>query len=212
LGTLEINTAFFEKRMDDETRADALYTLNLFNERAAELNESRWLASMRAGKGSYNISWKEGEGTKVTHDMPDREELKAYVLTFRLFLQKSESFSFWRLRSLYPRLDAVSEELRSEALGLIERVNAYLDAMSCIVMTNEEVTRRHLLDVVLHGGLAHSNNRTNKEILDYWRSRPDLEVVIDSGFAEIVLTLTNGIFMMRRLNLRALEELARQEV
>jgi hypothetical protein len=84
--------------------------------------------------------------------------------------------------------------------------------MSCIVMTNEEVTRRHLLDVVLHGGLAHSNNRTNKEILDYWRSRPDLEVVIDSGFAEIVLTLTNGIFMMRRLNLRALEELAGQEV
>ena len=48
--------------------------------------------------------------------------------------------------------------------------------------------------------------------MDTWRARQDLEVMIDANFAGIALDLTQkAIFKMRSLNLRALDNLARQE-
>lgn len=199
--------------MDDEPRAEAVYLLNLFNETAAKLDESRWLQSMRDGKGSYNISWRKGEGTTVTDDMPHREEIKAFVVDYRLFFEQRESFSFRRLKTLYPRLDCVSPELRAQALDLIERVNVYLDDMTpgrkTLIMNREPVSRRHVQQVYLFGGLMHSNNRAYKETMDTWRARRDLEVMIESHFADIALDITEkAIFKMRGLNLSALAQLA----
>jgi hypothetical protein len=194
--------------MDEKSKAEAIYTLKLFNEKAAELNDSRWLQSMRDGKGNSNISWKMGEGVTVTHDMPHREELKAYVMDFRLFFLDNESFSFKNLRHLYSSLDEVSQEIRLEALNLIERVKKHLEADSNVIMSGRTVTRRRVFEVAINGGMAHSNNRGNKEIADHWRSRPDLDVILNSHFADILLDLTQkAIFKMRLLNLRALEAL-----
>jgi hypothetical protein len=80
-------------------------------------------------------------------------------------------------------------------------------------MSGKAVTRRRVFDVVIYGGMAHSNNRTYKQIGDHWRARFDLDVILTARFADIALDLTHkAIFKMRRLNLRALEELARQKV
>ena len=202
--------------MDDETRAEAVYVLNLFNERAKALHNSRWMASMRAGKGNYNIKWDINEGTTVTHDMYHREEMKAFAVDYRLIFENREPFSFAGLRELYPTLDCVSPELRAQALDLIERVNAYLDDMRperrTLIMNREPVSRRHVQQVYLFGGLIHSNNRAHKQTMDTWRARQDLEVMIEAHFADVALDLTQkAIFKMRRLNLRALEQLAPQE-
>src|SRR5687767_14026094 len=116
--------------------------------------------------------------------MPHREELKAYVMTYRLFFLDNESFSIKQLRPLYSNLDEVSEEIRTEALDLIQRVKKYFEGQSRVLMDGKIVTRRRVFDVAIYGGMAHSNNRTNKEIADRWRTRLDLDVILNANFAD----------------------------
>jgi hypothetical protein len=60
--------------MSTSNNPDPTYTLRLFNEKAEELNGSRFLQSIRDGKGTYTIHWERGVEPLVKHDFPHPEE------------------------------------------------------------------------------------------------------------------------------------------
>jgi hypothetical protein len=193
--------------MDEQQRTSAIYDLRLFNEKAEELHRARLLESLRAGQRSYHTEWSEGEGWSVERNLPHPEEIKAYAATLRLFTLRTEPFSFWRLRSLYPHLD-VTDSVKRRAAQVVENVNSYLDAPSTIIMERVQVSRRRVFDVFIYGGLLPAHDRSKKDVMDYWAAHPELHIVLEDEFIEVLLNLTQLNFNMRHVNLDALAELA----
>jgi len=88
----------------------------------------------------------------------DQDEIDAFVLTFRLFMQDND------LRSL-SRIYA-SEWLHGNAQECFEnarkQLNDHLDSAAKVLFGNTVVSVRFIADVVIYGGLAHTNKGKSK--------------------------------------------------
>ncbi len=189
---------------------EAIRILQLFNAKATELNAKRFTDSMRAGKGSHRVTWRKGHGYSVEHDMPHLEELQAYLVTLRQFVLQRDLISFTQIEALYSDL-AVSQQVKERAAAIVAQVNGYLSSRSHIVMNNDVVTRKHVLDVALYGGMFHSNDLELVTTADTWSTNPALDVTLLDALLDILMDLTQLVFNMRHVNTDALAELQSQE-
>ena len=67
-----------------------------------------------------------------------------------------------------------------------------------------------LLHVWMYGKLAHVN-ADKREVLQRWRVDRDIEPLFQYEFEAILVPVTQAIFWMRQVNLRAIEELRARE-
>lgn len=188
---------------------EAIAALRLFNEKATLLNSRKFLESMRAGKGSFSMTWKHGAGTNITPDFPHEEERDAYLLSFRLFLLSRDDISFARIVRHYRRLferGSIPRGLLDDAAAIAAQIEAYLDGLSTVVWHLEQVRRRTILEVCLYGGLAHANPEKRTRFVE-WMSDPIMAVIFESEFLTIITVMTQGIFNMRHVNLAALKHM-----
>ena len=176
--------------------------LRRFNERAARLNERQFLAALRSGKGSYRMHGKAGSPIEVTGDFATDEEVEAYVLTLRLFVQDNDSISIRRLADAYERSPRLAM-LVPRVQAIRDKLNAYLDAKSPIIWERSQLVRRTIMDVFIYGGLAHTHV-TKTELYDRWMAS-FMAVPLKSEFHEIAAVLTRAVFALRQVNLEALE-------
>jgi hypothetical protein len=86
-------------------------------------------------------------------------------------------------------------------------VNDYLDQESHIVISGK-LTRRHIFEVFLWGGLAHAN-RQKKETFDKWSSLGALPF-LQIEFVTTLIYLLNGILWFRQASWEALNILETQ--
>src|SRR6266404_5800044 len=84
--------------------------LNLFNEKADKLRNSNFVKAALENSGA-SLSWQEGE--QITRTGPTEENIDAFVLTLRFFVQDNERSSFRNMSKFYTD-KAISEEHRSE--------------------------------------------------------------------------------------------------
>ena len=92
----------------------AVRILERFNRKATLLNERRFLAAVRDGAGIRSIRGELGKGAVIDHDLPDHEELDAYLLPFRLFDQSRDGLALDAVAELVASLP-VAKELKDEA-------------------------------------------------------------------------------------------------
>jgi hypothetical protein len=186
------------------SNANNLAQLCLYNERAAELNESSFLRQSRDGLGT-TFTLLGGPFRVVRVGGPEHEAMKAFLLTFRLFLQDRDELSFRKIDERYAEMP-VEGGLKMEVAGVRRHVNTYLDQRSPFVIRGEQITRRQLLNVWLNGELAHVNP-DKRAILDRWGVAEDLRPLYQFEFEVIVTQLTQAVFWIRQVNLCAIAEL-----
>ena len=139
----------------------------------------------------------------MSGDLADAEEIEAYALTYRLFLQDNDSISLRRMSKLYASVAAVTSLLpRIEAVR--SHLNAYLDSKSPIIWEKDHFTNRRIQDVFLYGGLAHTHAKKSAEYAK-WMNHEFMAIPIQSQFYDIVAVTTSAIFGVRRINLDALK-------
>jgi hypothetical protein len=192
--------------MSDRDVSDVRRTLRLFNEKAEKLNGLQFLAALRAGKGSYKFEGRVGKPMQVTGDLATVDEVDAFVLTFRLFIQDNESISIRRLAALYAETPELAS-LTDRVSGIRSKMNGYLDGNSPIVWQKQPVSRRRILDVFLYGGLAHTH-RDKTEEYSRWVEHEYMAIPFQSEFYDIVGAVTQTIFWLRLENLEALNIIA----
>jgi len=185
--------------------ADAPRLLRLFNDRADELNESPFLAAVRAGKTDYSAHWERGKGGEVVPNLPDEWDIKSYVLIFRLFFQDLDGFSFDCLSQLYPKLE-ISNCLKVRADEVQSFVKKFLGGTSQIILDGEEISRQQIFDTLMYGGLAHANYDKHP-LYEKWASHGLQKILAYKGFVHTLIGLTQAIFWMRRVNRDALQDL-----
>jgi hypothetical protein len=161
--------------MKDETRK----TLEICIEKANKLREMKLdehIAQTIIGIGfqahrTINDDW------EVEFDLPDNEKSDATLFTFRLFLQENEKYSFKKIKHLIKDV-GLSEEFRSK---MSEAYKRYVDLLNHrpvdihpdFFEVGEYPTCGDILEVVMYGDMAHTNNPEKRRKYQYW-TRDDI--------------------------------------
>jgi hypothetical protein len=132
----------------------------------------------------------------------DQDEIDAFVLTFRMFIQQNDRSSISSLAKVYAKKWMPAEALSSFDSAKLA-LDEYLDSPILLQLQTQRVTRRQLVDTIVYGGLAHSN--VSKEAI--YRGWIESGV---SGFfwGEFVVTLKDilrYLAFFQELNLAVLE-------
>lgn len=186
-----------------------LRSLQLFNEKAEKLLQSRFVKFVRETKRfTVEIRAKRGEAVKLTKKLPDQHAIDEFVLTFRFFIQDNEKSSFRNMTKLYEEMP-ISQNLKEEFFDLARRLNEYLDSEPSIKLKIDEQTylRRTIMEVFIYGSLAHAN-LSKKNIYDKWRAEPITFSIIEFEFNTILETILRAIRIAEALNKKAIEELS----
>jgi hypothetical protein len=185
------------------TLESAREQLQFYNAKASELNNSTFRRQAQERDTSFQLL--PVPFRAVRENGPDEEAMKAFVLTFRLFLRDRDGLSFREIEQLYESIP-VGEGLRKEIREIRAGVNEYLDADSPFVIFGEEISRRDLLDTWMWGEVAHFN-APKRERLAEWRVADDVRPLFQHEFETVMLRVLQSIFWVRQANLAALAEL-----
>jgi hypothetical protein len=186
-----------------ENSEEARRILGLFTTKAEKLNGLQFLTALRSGKGSYKMQGRIGAPVEVTGDFATVDEVDAFVLTLRLFIQDNEPISLRRIGQLYqdtPELAQVAERVAE----LRAKMNKFLDADSPVVWQKQQLPRRRILDVFFYGGLAHTHLEKTQEFAR-WMEHEYMAMPFQAEFYDIVAAITQTIFWIRQVNLDGLE-------
>jgi len=96
----------------------------------------------------------------------DQDELDAFVLSYRLFTQDNDPLSIGSLSKIYASA-WMPAEARQNFDEARRRLNEYLDSKATVEFGDIKISIRDLVDIIVYGGLAHSNPR-KAEIFESW--------------------------------------------
>lgn len=195
--------------MNDKEKA--IYSLKLFNEKAEELLSSSFYKRMLEGGSGYSLScnWETGEEiTNFERTGPTKENIKAFLLDYRFFIQDNERSSFRNLKELYSST-LLSQKFEPRFDSARDALNNYLDSHSRfqIDYNGEILIRRKIIDTFIYGGFAHANGDKEK-LFKEWRSIPPFFPMIENEFVYCLAKITDVIAYIKNLNSEAIKELA----
>ncbi len=194
------------------TIAAALRALRLFNEKADKLEKLGFTRRITSEETRVTVHFQAEGGITGERYGPDDESIEAFVLTFRFFVQDNEPTSIRRMDRMYEELWAtslLSDSLAEDFHKVREDLNEFLDKNTHVHYFGKTITRRDIYDTFMWGGLAHANEK-KKAVYDEWQSLPFLFDMLEYEFVRVLVTYLKGIFFMRSLNEKAIEELQAQ--
>lgn len=177
--------------MRDETRR----AFELFVEKAKRLKSLKFNESLQDLR--VDISWRQGEAIKVNLTGPTSEQVDAFVLTFRLFFQDNDQFSFRWLTNNAMNDPDVSSHWKEKFSKARTEMNQYLDdypSLQAIVQEDAPPTRRDIMQVFLYGDLAHVND-DKRAVLRKWMSYPLIPGILQTEFIHILGILFNRVIV-----------------
>ncbi len=192
---------------------DQQTAFRLFNEKVQELLELSFVKAVSDPQAGFSLSGKrQDDGTfkmQSTVRGPSVEAVKAFVLTFRFFIQDNETTSLHNIAALYdssnidPQQRAYFQSARSE-------VNKMLDAPNFLNLNYDGVTptNRQIMDVFVYGGLAHANPDKYKTYKD-WMSFPPAAVMLQACFNMILGNILHALAYIQHVNDTTLQQLTR---
>lgn len=158
---------------------EVLDTLRSFNKRVERLERSGFskrfseettevLAKFESikyetlGNGRYNLIG------KIKSWVPDynEDEIDAFILTYRMLTQNNDRVSISRLSDIY-NSDWMPEDGKNFFNEARKEVNEYLDSPATISFETGQIYIRSIMDIIIYGGLAHSNPKKEK-IFNNW--------------------------------------------
>ena len=183
---------------------DAIRTLRLFNEKADKLLDLRFTSALKDNV-EVTRTYPGPNDYTVVRTGPGSEEIEAFVLTLRFFLQNNEPISIANVAALYENLD-VAADLKASVSETRAKLNEFLDGGAVTFWHVEKLTRRRIMDVFLYGGLAHAQ-RQKKDIFDQWAADARLYPEIEAEFIFICSAVLQAIVWIKNDNTEALSQL-----
>lgn len=158
---------------------DELETLRRFNTKVARLEASGFAKRYAedipnvvarfekpvfryAGDGTIEI---QGRVASYLDDF-DQDEIDAFVLTHRILTQRNDPLSIASLAKVYAQ-PWMPEGARAPFNDLRSQLNDYLKHTTTVEFPNGPIAVADLADIVIYGGLAHTN-RLKVELFESW--------------------------------------------
>lgn len=178
-------------------------TLKLFIEKADRLKNSNFVKNA-IGTSGVNLKAGVGKPTVVTRWGPDQEDVDAFVLTFRFFIQNNETISLRNIKDVFHSPFAEPEE--KDGFDKARNcLNSFLDGNTPFNLDGP-VTRRDLRDTFIYGGLFHAKGQ-KKKLYDSWMGTPVLAPFMRNEFIVILFETLNVIVYIQNLTVQILKRL-----
>ncbi|WP_036015876.1 hypothetical protein [Bradyrhizobium yuanmingense] len=133
----------------------------------------------------------------------NQDEIDAFVLTFRLFTQDNDRISLRRLSRIYASDWLQGGNAQECFEGARKQLNDHLDSAATVMFGDTAVSIRFIADVVIYGGLAHTNEEKSK-IFQSW-SQSGVMGLIWAEFFAYAREAVDTLKYLRGLNAALLE-------
>jgi hypothetical protein len=190
-------------------------TLRLFNSKVARLEATTFAARLegdvphvvmtmtdmrmeQTGPTSLDLvgcTWSKLEN--LTQD-----EIDAFVLTYRMFVQVNDRVSLQSLAKIYQR-EWMPDEATVAFGEAISQVEAFLESPTTVGFENGPMARRHLVDTVIYGALAHTDPRKEREFSS-WTADGGLTGLVWAEFAAALQAMLGFLKYFRELDVAAI--------
>ena len=190
---------------------DQIATLHLFNEKVKELLELSFVKAVTDSNAGVKISGeRQPDGSFTVRSAvrgPSVEAVKAFVLTFRFFIQDNESISLHNIAALYGSSN-IDPQQRAYFQSARDSVNQLLSSPNYMNINYDGVTptNRQVMEVFIYGGLAHANPQkytTYKE----WMSFPPAAAMLRVCFNTILGYILQALDYIKKVNEVTLQQL-----
>lgn len=185
----------------------AIEALNLFNEKTEELINSGFVKHMQEVGLKVSLKMATDKQVEVTHTLPDREVIKAFVLTIRFFIQDNECSSIRNLATIYQQMP-VSDNLKKDFAKVRDKLNDEFKKKTFLNLNGKDITYEKVFDIFIYGGLAHAN-KAKKQEYDNWMKDKPIASLIMSEFYNFLWYFLNCIAYIRKINIETISELNR---
>ncbi len=185
--------------------------LKLFNEKTEELLELSFIKTLSNPDTGFTISGKRRDdgNYEMSSEIrgPSQEAIKAFVLTFRYFIQNNETISFKNVSEVYAAAK-VDSGLKKQFNSARVAVNEMLDSPNFMNLTYNNIipTNRQVMDTFIYGGLAHANPQ-KYQLYKEWMSYPPAAAIFQSCFNSILGHVLEAIIYISQVNEKAIQEL-----
>ena len=153
--------------------ASVIQRLQLFNEMATKLERKGFVEKMLESGVQFTFEFSPnrwGIKGKIERYGPNEDEIDAFLLTLRFFVQDKDGISIRKIAEYYNRHLPIQSFLVQKINDLRAYWHEYMSEKSSVTMDGEDITRSKLFDVFLWGGFAHPNP-AKKAIYDEWSKR-----------------------------------------
>jgi hypothetical protein len=174
--------------------------LQLYNEQAEIMLNSRFAAAMFGQQTGVTISGSLTGPVEVTTTGPDDEAIRAFILTFRMFFRDGDGISFRQMAEVYDD-PAVPTRLRDQYHNARAALKDFLDGSPALGfnVNGELLKRDRILDVFLYGRHAHANPKL-RAVYDVWAQIPMMLALLENEFAVCLAEFFNFIRFVVNLN------------
>jgi len=178
---------------------DDLESMRLFNEKVNVLRESSFAREMFTKPTGLTIGYREGV-TRTEVRGPDQDAINAAVLTLRFFIQDNERTSLRNMADTFGRYRERSDRVDAFLSGR-RTLNEFLDASTepRIVINQDVLTSRRVLEMVIYGERAHSNETSRKKMKPI-RANPIASAIVENEFNYIVSHVLKALFFLQVQN------------
>ncbi len=164
------------------------------------IEKTERLQSLNLIKNPKRLSFRlsgDQNGTHVEATRPDDNDVQAYILTFRFFIDKKEHCSFQWLASNVLDDPGLSNEWKEKFRANREELNKYLDQLPAMQLSKDDektLTRREIMELFLFGDLSHATwNPENRRKFKDWTNENWGKEFLTNQFVEILLVSFGAI-------------------
>jgi len=191
------------------TISEDLKALELFNQKAEVLKNSRFMKFLLEKGSGLTMSQQEDLSFEIEPKWPDWDAINAFVLTFRFFIQDNEKSSFRNMAETYDGLP-ISQEKKELFKDARRQLNQLLDSPCPIVINGQAPTYDQIMRIIIYGQLAHRDEK-KKATYDQWMSHPLLDPLLTNEFISILGHAMSIIAYVQKLNEEVIEELSQKK-
>lgn len=147
--------------------------------------------------------WNQDRPEELEIEGPNQEQLEAFLLTFRKFIQQKDQCSFKYLANNVLDDPNISDEWKEAFTKLRGDLNNFLDdkpSFMPIQFEKESVaSRKEILRTFIYGMYAHDENEKRAN-LEKWRNKNKLlEGIFDTQFLRTVIGVSGAIMTLASL-------------
>jgi len=179
-------------------------SLKLFNERVERLERST--LAKRMAKPHYNLDYDRMINRQfVSAEGITEDAVDAFVCSIRLLIQSRDGFSIQCLAKNVYTDESVPQELRDRFYAARDRWEKYRDRTSAFKGPRQDSNLKNgfLFDVILYGGVAHSN-RDKVEDFELLAKRGAISSLVFASFLHMLNTLFSVVKEIRNANVELL--------
>jgi hypothetical protein len=174
-------------------RIEPTVALEMFVEKANELDRSRFFRG-ESQIGAL-ITFDRLQGWDGVYVGPDDDNLKAVVLTLRMFIQDNEAISLRNMRRMLAGT-TVRPELVAQFDAQCKVLNDYLDSETNLAISEAgPLTHRDVLNMFVYGSYAHLNQGHRATLASV--SQAEFFPLFQLCLADILLNCRRALLVLR---------------